>query len=205
VGAIQQGFAISLSENGNTLVVGGPADTVSKGAIWIFNRFGSAWSQYGSKITTTTTSANAQFGYAVSISGDGKTIAVGAPSDKTPTIGCVVVYNLVNNNWVQKNKKYYIYDNFAVSNGIDVKLNSNGSIMVVGASGYQEGQGAAIVYSADNEGIFTLQKILCGPLSDTINVGQGRYVAISGNSSVIVSAAPNAASTFDNRNLWTFT
>src|SRR6185369_2371071 len=40
-----QGFSVALSADGNTAMVGGPADSSGVGAAWVFTRSGSTWTQ----------------------------------------------------------------------------------------------------------------------------------------------------------------
>ena len=47
-GNAQQGFSVSLSADGTTLAVGGPADNGNAGAVWILHTMGGVWTQQGS-------------------------------------------------------------------------------------------------------------------------------------------------------------
>jgi hypothetical protein len=48
-GAGNQGFAVALSADGNTAIVGGPNDD-STGAVWVFTRSNGVWSPQGGKL-----------------------------------------------------------------------------------------------------------------------------------------------------------
>ncbi len=87
----QFGYSISLSDDGNTLAVGaigedsnatgvnGNQDDNSAnqaGAVYVFTRTGSAWSQQA-YVKSTMTRPNVLFGYSVAVSGNGDTLAVG--------------------------------------------------------------------------------------------------------------------------------
>src|SRR6185312_1021546 len=79
------GNAVGISTDGNTAVVGNPSDNSDIGAVWIFTRSGSTWSQgakliAGDSVLAGTTPTIRQ-GYAVAMSGDGLTVAVGGPGD----------------------------------------------------------------------------------------------------------------------------
>src|SRR5258705_13895169 len=49
-GLPRQGFSVWLSFDGNTAIVGGPFDNGNAGAVWVFVRSGSTWTQQGSKL-----------------------------------------------------------------------------------------------------------------------------------------------------------
>ena len=84
-----QGTSIAMSANGDWIVIGAPkGDLFPSGAIWIFARDASktgSWSLFD-KVITAPAGAEA-FGFAVSISPDGFTVAVGAPEEKYATTG----------------------------------------------------------------------------------------------------------------------
>lgn len=99
------GTAVALSYNGDTLVVGAPNedskdtsdknDTVTiddltyklnNGGVYLFARSGITWTQ-NAKIKPSNPHWEQAFGAAVAISGDGLTLAVGAPGDKVTTGG----------------------------------------------------------------------------------------------------------------------
>ena len=49
VGTVELGFSVSLSADGNTLIVGGVGDNGGVGAAWVFTRSDGVWSQQGSQ------------------------------------------------------------------------------------------------------------------------------------------------------------
>jgi hypothetical protein len=92
------GSSVALSADGNTALIGGPADFNSAGAAWTFVRSGISWSQRGPKITVNTVAGDEQgqgdFGSAVGLSGDGIRALVGAPNDNQ-AFGAVWAFNQV--------------------------------------------------------------------------------------------------------------
>jgi len=77
---VLQGFSVSLSGDGDTLIVGGPGDNGEVGAAWVFTRSGGVWNQQA-KLVGTRAVGPASQGWSVSISGDGNTAIVGGPAD----------------------------------------------------------------------------------------------------------------------------
>jgi trimeric autotransporter adhesin len=95
------GQALSLSADGNTLAVGAPeedsaasgiggnqndASAGSAGAVYVFTRSGSTWTQQA-YVKASNTGAIDGFGTAVSLSADGRTLAVGAVGEDSAALG----------------------------------------------------------------------------------------------------------------------
>jgi hypothetical protein len=73
-----QGSSVSLSSDGNTVIIGGYYDNNGIGAVWIYTRSGGVWTQQGSKLVGTGAIGNRLFqGQSVSLSFDGNTAIVG--------------------------------------------------------------------------------------------------------------------------------
>ena len=47
----QFGYSVALSPEGNTALIGAPADSNGVGAAWVFTRTGGVWTQQGAKLT----------------------------------------------------------------------------------------------------------------------------------------------------------
>jgi hypothetical protein len=92
------GSSVALSADGNTALIGAPADFNDAGAAWTFVRSSTSWSQRGPKITANTVAGNEQgqgdFGSAVGLSGDGIRAMIGAPNDNQ-AFGAVWAFNQV--------------------------------------------------------------------------------------------------------------
>jgi len=80
-----EGSAVSLSADGNTAIIGGDTDDDDTGAIWVFTRSGSTWTQKGNKLFGSGNGATtgAGQGSSVAISADGTTTIEGAPENNT--------------------------------------------------------------------------------------------------------------------------
>jgi FG-GAP-like repeat len=81
VGSAFQGDSVALSADGNTAMVGGPVDSASSGATWVFTHSGGAWSQQGPKLVGTGAVGTAQQGWSVALSANGSTAIVGGYLD----------------------------------------------------------------------------------------------------------------------------
>jgi hypothetical protein len=74
-GAGAFGYSVALSADGNTALIGGIEDDEEDGAVWVFARTGSTWSQQGPKLTGGATKGF--FGYSVALSSTGDTALIG--------------------------------------------------------------------------------------------------------------------------------
>jgi hypothetical protein len=86
VGRAGQGEGVGLAGDGNTALVGGPDDNSALGAVWVFARSGSSWSQQGEKLVGTG-GVPGTYGVvlhcaSVALSRDGLTALVGGPGDR---------------------------------------------------------------------------------------------------------------------------
>jgi hypothetical protein len=77
----QFGESVALSSNGQLALVGAPLDLGGRGAVSVFRRSGSAWIEWGHKLTEVLPGfeGGAALGRAVALSGDGNTVLIGAP------------------------------------------------------------------------------------------------------------------------------
>jgi hypothetical protein len=79
-----QGWRVSLSGDGNTALLGGPAADGEAGATWVFSRIGSTWTEQAnnrSKLVGSGAVGAAQQGAAVALSADGSTAVIGGYVD----------------------------------------------------------------------------------------------------------------------------
>ena len=94
------GYAVSLSADGNTALIGGLQDNDYQGAAWIFKRTGATWAQVGGKLTGSGIVGNAALGTSVALSADGNTAVVGGPYDNGRQ-GAVWVFTNNDGIWTQ--------------------------------------------------------------------------------------------------------
>lgn len=162
-------FALALNRDGRTLAVGAPNEasaatgvngdqsdnsTANSGAVYVFARVGDTWTQQA-YIKASNTEAGDTFGAAVALSGDGNTLAVGAPAEDSaatginggqtedcnaaPPVNCaenagaVYVYVRAGNVWTQqvylKASNTDAFDHF----GATLALSRSGNTLAVGA------------------------------------------------------------------------
>jgi hypothetical protein len=195
VGAANQSNCVSISADGNTVIVGGYADNSGVGAAWIYIRSGGVWMQQGSKLIGTGTSGSAFQGISVSISADGNTVIVGGSLDSS-NIGAAWVYTRTAGAWSQQGNKLVgsgVTGTYAYQ-GSSVSLSADGNTAVVGGEDDNTLVGATWVYRRSG-GLWTQQG---NKLSGSGAIGEAHQGA-----SVSVSADGNTAIVggyFDNSN-----
>ncbi len=136
-----QGYSVGLSGDGNTVVIGGPTDNALIGAIWVFSRSGSTWSQMGTKIIGSGYSfSDVEQGISVGISADGSTIALGGPQDAAGT-GAVWFFIRSGSSWTQQGALAGTgpYPKL----GSSISLSADGNTVAVGAAGAGNGTGGS--------------------------------------------------------------
>jgi FG-GAP repeat len=101
VGSSYQGSGVCMSADGALMFSGGPGDSSTVGAVWIFilNIATGVYVQKGSKLTASPASSN--FGFAVALSLNGSTLAVGAYGE-----GATYAFTLNGGQYLQQGKFY---------------------------------------------------------------------------------------------------
>ena len=94
---------MALSADGNTALVGGPGDNGNAGAVWVFTRSGTTWTQQGPKLVGTGAVGDAVEGCSVALSADGNTALVGGYDDNHA--GAVWVFTRSGTTWTQQGPK----------------------------------------------------------------------------------------------------
>jgi len=187
-GAAQQGWSVAVSADGNTAIVGGPADNSSAGAAWVFTRSGGAWSQQGSKLVGNGAVFNeydVQQGFSVALSADGNTAMVGGPGDNSD-VGAVWVFTRSDGLWAQQGPK--LFANGGSEQGHSVALSADGNTAVIGSPDAP----GAYVWTRNSNGVWTQQESLAGSggLGPGGEVEQGYSVAVSADASTAILGGP---------------
>lgn len=147
------GYSMAISANGSTLAISSVYSDVDgkkdAGSVSVYSRDNGKWT-LSKKLTATSVSAGDIFGVSVSLSTDGRTLAVGASGADAGAAnsGAVTVFAAENNSWTAQGvlspKKPVANGNF----GASVSLSMNGDTLAVG--GPSGGTGQAFVFSRAN-------------------------------------------------------
>jgi len=217
------GYAIAASADGTTVAVGAPYEDCScvgvnpevldnaateAGAVYIFVKTASGWTQQA-LIKAAAVASNDFFGMTVALSGDGNTLAVGAPI-KYLSPGEVYVFVRAGSVWKQKAVLTPSNGDLSDLFGSALALSQDGAILAVGASGEdssgtgttatgldndESGSGAVYVFSrAANGQSWSQSAFIKGSHSDSGDLF-GVAVALDARGNTLAVGAEREAST----------
>mmetsp|Transcript_12027 Transcript_12027/g.22504 ORF Transcript_12027/g.22504 Transcript_12027/m.22504 type:complete len:923 (-) Transcript_12027:50-2818(-) len=206
---IQFGFSVAISDDGSIVAVGAPLQNIRSGKVYTFRRVGNAWESIADITNLVPFSV---FGYSVSLSGDGKTLACGAPEGTTDPLsftqnGYVQIYQLfegsgIASEWIpyggdinyEGSLKDELFARQQARFGESVSLSKDGSRLAIGAVDDK-------VFSNEQSGSASVYKIISGKYERMggIMVGNpgtnqqfGQSVAISWDGMYVVVGAVSA-------------
>jgi hypothetical protein len=146
------GSSVSLSLNGNTVAVGAPFNDSNgndSGHVRVYENQSGNWVQIGQDLNGE--ASGDQFGSAVSLSFDGRILAIGAPFNNAngSASGHVRVYENQFGNWVQ------IGDDIKGESGGDLSgwslsLSADGDILALSSPGYLSSRGHTRIYKYES-------------------------------------------------------
>jgi hypothetical protein len=215
------GFALALSGDGNTLAAGAPTEdssatgingdqrdnsATSAGAIYVFARSGSAWSQQA-YVKSSTARANALFGYSLALDRTGGTLAAGA-YDEDGGKGAIHMFTRSGTTWAEQARFQASNAERGDSMGAATSISDDGATVAAGSldeDNLQPGvqpptAGAADQASDTSAGAAYVFVRGTGAWAQhaymkASNAGNadwfGVHLAISGDGSTLAVAAPN--------------
>lgn len=187
-GGANQGSSVALSSDGNTALIGAPADNNRAGAAWVFTRANGVWTQQGSKLVgsgAVNSPNGAAQGASIALSGDGNTALVAGPSDNNGAGATWVFTRGGNGQWTQQGSK--LVTAVGANTNDELAISADGTTFVVGSPG-----NGALVFTQSN-GIWSQQG---NALVGTGQVGfayQATSVALSSDGNTALTGAPGDA------------
>lgn len=191
IGNANQGCSVDISQDGNTVAVGGFADDSNIGATWVYVKSGGIWSQQGSKLVGSGYIGNSGQGYSVSIRKN--TLVSGGIFDNN-NIGATWVFKRTGITWSQVGNK--IIGTGSIGNaqqGTSVSLSDDENTFITSGGSDNNNIGAVWVFTLEN-GLWTQigNKLIGGGYVGNI-VGFGfdlDSVFISGDGKTIAVGGP---------------
>lgn len=197
VGRAGFGYAVALSSDGKTALIGGSEDRHSRGAVWVFTRVGASWRQQGGKLTARGEVGPANFGWDVALSADGKTALISGLGDRNG-VGAAWVFVRRDGRWQQQGKLTAGDELGTAEFGYSVALSADGNTALVGGPDDHrikglvgnQGYGAAWVFTRRGSS-WTQQALKLTARGDTPTGLFGFAVALSADANTAVIGAPN--------------
>ncbi|MFK7746935.1 MAG: T9SS type A sorting domain-containing protein [Kordia sp.] len=188
----QSGFSVSMSSDGNIIAIGAPLNDdgdTNAGHVRVYQNNSGTWQKIGQDINGENWVD--QFGYAVSMSADGNTVAIGARFHDTNfgDSGYVKIYQNNGGTWQQVGQDIGGEANSDQS-GSAVSLSSNGNIVAIGAPFNDDGgsNGGQVRVYENNGG--TWQQIGQDIDGESSADAAGTAVSISADGSILAVGAP---------------
>lgn len=186
----QQGSAVALSSDGNTMATAGPRDSSDTGAVWVYRRSGALWLQQGNKIQASDAVGAARQGTGLAFSADASLMAVGGPFDDA-SLGAVWVYHYASSTgWTQQIKLVPVGALGAPQLGWCIAMTPDASTMAVGGPLDGASIGAVWIFVQGPPGVWTQQAKLVGSACIGGFCQQGSNVTISADGDTVAFGGP---------------
>jgi hypothetical protein len=196
------GYSVSISGDGNTVIVGAYYDDDNgqgnSGSAYIFVRSDGTWTQQQKLTAGTDAGSSDQFGYSVSISGDGNTAIIGAYLDDDNAQGdsgsaYIFVRSDSDSPWTQQAKLTAGADAGSGDYfGYSVSVSSDGNTAIVGAhrddDNAQSNSGSAYIFVRSGSSWTLQQKLTAGTDAGSSDYF-GMNVSISGDGNTAIIGA----------------
>jgi hypothetical protein len=179
------GGSVAISADGNTAIVGDRDDNLTAGALFVFTRTGSAWTEQGPKLVADTDHAG--LGGSVAISADGNTAIAACPYDDNYA-GSARIFVRTGSTWSQQGPR------LAGTGGDAVAISADGNTAIVGD--VQDGNSAGALRVFTRSGTTWTQQ---GPkLAATAGQLLGASLGISADGNTVLAGSLDEAA-------WVFT
>lgn len=169
--------------------MGALGDNNGIGATWVFANSGGVWSQQGSKLIGTGASGMSKQGKSVSLSNDGNTALIGAPTDGEDvgvSSGAAYIFTRAGSSWTQQGSKLvgsgYVGGS---TQGSAVSLSGDGNTAIIGGL-FDNPTGAAWIFIKSGNGTWSQQGAkLVDVNGGTAQQGLGVSLSYDGNKALV--------------------
>jgi hypothetical protein len=216
-GAAQDNFggSVTLSSDGNTVVVGADGDDVegksNQGSAYVFVRSNGVWTEQ-QKLVASDSAAQDNFGSSVSLSSDGYTVAIGAYGDDIEgksNQGSAYMFVRNNGLWAEQ-QKLVASDGTAQDNfGLEVALSADSSTVLVGVpfenisgSSYQ---GSAYIYARSGGMWVEQQKLIASDGASDDYFGTSVSLSADGSTASVGAYRDNIGVKYNQGSVYIYT
>jgi hypothetical protein len=192
------GYAVALSADGNTALVGAPNDDVSfknnQGSAYVFARSGALWSQQA-RLIASDGAAEDEFGWVVTLSADGNTALIGVPFDDVgdhESQGSAYIFARSGTSWGQQAHLFAPDGETSIRFGYAVALSADGNTALVGSPDENVSgnffQGSAYIFA--RSGTSWSQQARLISLDGAAQDSFGSAVALNADGNIALVGAP---------------
>jgi hypothetical protein len=196
------GAAVAVSADGGTLAVGAPRESsgssgvnpaesdetaIDSGAVYLFDR-GPGWAQ-ATLLKASAAEAGAGFGWSVSLSADGRTLAVGAPFADSKR-GAVYVFTRNDGGWMEEARLVAPDAQPGDDLGWSVSLSTDGSTLAAGSPGAANDGGAVHLFSRGDGGWVEEVRLVAPDAQPGDDLGWS--ISLSADGSALAAGSPGA-------------
>lgn len=187
------GFAVALSADGTTALIGAPFAGGSSGAAYVFTLDGSTWVEQ-QKLTASDATEDALFGYSMALSADASTLLIGAVRDSEYYTygGAAYVFAGDGISWTQQTKLTPTEGAGLDEFGRSVALSADGTVALIGAplqDAVGEDAGAAYFFLFEEPVWVEKQRVTAS--SGTNFARFGESVALNLDGTIVLIGAPD--------------
>jgi hypothetical protein len=196
------GYSLAMTPDANTIVSGDPYYNSGVGGVCVFVKSGTTWVQQGSVLVGAgIVGPSIAQGNSVSISSDGKTIAVGGYGDNN-YIGATWIFIHNTTGWFQQGGKLVGNNTIGstVYQGFSVSLSGDGNTLAVG--GYQDNSSVGAVWLFSRSGTIWIPQAKLYP---SAQISFGYSVSLNNNGTVLgVGAIKYTVAGLQQGSLWMY-
>jgi regulation of enolase protein 1 (concanavalin A-like superfamily) len=196
------GYSVSISDDGNTAIVGAFREFVDEGlstgpggygfpyagSAYIFTRSGTSWTQRA-KIQASDKQIDDRFGISVAMSGDGNTAIVGADEGfDVNNGGSAYIFTRSGTSWTQQAKIMASDNQVKDDFGISVAISENGNTAIAGAHYEDTGgtdAGAAYIFTRSGASWTQQAKIQASDKQGGDRFGYSVSISGDGNAAIV--------------------
>lgn len=194
----QSGYSVSLNDDGTVIAIGAPFNSdngSASGQVRVFENESGTWVQKGSDLNGMASSD--KFGFSVSLSSDGNTVAVGAPDANANGFesGEVRIYNYTSDEWQEIG--VIEGESWGDHSGLSISLNNTGNILSIGSQD-NDGPDMPPYDSGSNFGQVRIYENMAGIWTQTGNLlgvraedNFGYRTQLNALGDIVVVGAPN--------------
>lgn len=200
------GESVALSGDGETALVGGPANDGLIGAVWVFKDVSGSW---GETAKLDGRGLGGHFGYSVALSADASTALVGAPEGGSAVaaapVGAAWVYQQSEEGTWGEPVELAGMGETDEQFGFSVGLSQTGGVAVVGAPFALMRHGTALVYERAGTSWSLARRLSDTPAEGKARFGKSASIAANGETMLVGGPAQsNGGLSHDEGAAWVF-